>query len=280
MGYAVRGRYGARPPEKDFRDYKLTKTAKSIALPAKYSTLDKIGYELRIKNQNQVSSCVAHATSSILEYYGHNDLSTNFIYGLQNKEYGREWEGMLLRDACGIVKKYGDMRENDCPGNVEVPKAWSKAEVALSDGAKAATALEYRIKSYVSLSSQKDIKVALYQYGPVLASVNWYDGYVPDAKGVIRANKTGESGYHAIMIYGWDETGFLCQNSWGRLWGKNGRFTLPYTIKIEEAFSLVDDELNGTDIKAPKKNWFTNLLYKALNAIVNFLIRIFLNLKN
>jgi hypothetical protein len=43
--------------------------------------------------------------STILEYFdkGRNNLSTNFIYGLQKELCSNETKGMYLRDACKIV---------------------------------------------------------------------------------------------------------------------------------------------------------------------------------
>ena len=48
----------------DVRDYKIAGSGKED-LPEEY----EINILPRIKNQKQVNSCVAHSTSSILEYY-------------------------------------------------------------------------------------------------------------------------------------------------------------------------------------------------------------------
>jgi hypothetical protein len=62
----------------DSRDFKL-KASASAKLPEEFS----LPLKMPVKNQRQVSSCVAHATSSILEYHTepYKELSTNFIYG-------------------------------------------------------------------------------------------------------------------------------------------------------------------------------------------------------
>jgi hypothetical protein len=52
---------------------------------------------------------VAHATSSILEYFNYKEiqdsrqLSTDFIYGMQGIKFNRLEKGMYLRDACKIA---------------------------------------------------------------------------------------------------------------------------------------------------------------------------------
>ena len=268
----LRINYGALPPKVDLRDYKLSKTAiQSEQFPEKF----ECELSIPVKNQGSVASCVAHATSSILEYYSlGNVLSTNFIYGIQKQFSGYDGGGMYLRDACGIVKKYGDMLENDCPGNTEVPDCWDIAESAISDKEKEARAYNNKIDKYVSLKDDNDVKRFLMNYGPVLSSVYWYNSFRTGKDGVLNDNKIGDVGYHAIMVYGWNDKGFLCQNSWGKSWGNKGRFILPYTIKLEESFGLVDDAaLHPDNIVEPKRNVFIDFIYKIINFVINLFKR-------
>ena len=251
----------------DVRDYRIACVSEET-FPEEFevSTLPKV------KNQSSVSSCVAHASSSILEYHEllagrENKLSTNFIYGIQKSECGYEGKGMYLRDACKIVCNYGDMLESDCPGNTEIPECWEKAEKALEDEEAKSRAKSFRIKSYFSCSSENDIKKALMNYGPVLASFKWYKSYKTDKNGVLTTEQKDESGYHAVMIYGWNKTGFKCQNSWGTAWGKKGRFIVPFEIKVAEARCFVD--ALDTDIIVPKRNVFLDFFYKVLNFVLN-----------
>lgn len=258
---------GCLKSKTDVRDYKITCVSPK-QLPEEY----EISILPRVKNQKSVNSCVAHTTSSILEYYENimgrnNKLSTNFIYGIQKEVCGYEGQGMYLRDACKIVSKYGDMLESDCPGNDEVPKCWKIAEDCLKDESIKEIASSFKINSYFSCTNNNAIKEAIMNYGPVLASINWYDSYKPDKNGVLPVTKKGGNGYHAIMIYGWDKIGFKCQNSWGKSWGKDGRFIAPYAIKIEEARCFVDEV--DTKVFIPKRNTIFDVIYKLLNFFIN-----------
>lgn len=251
----------------DVRDYKITCSSKA-QLPDEY----EVNILPRVKNQKNVNSCVAHTTSSILEYYENiagrdNKLSTNFIYGIQKAECGHEGQGMYLRDACKIVSKYGDMLESECSGNTEVPECWEIAEESLNNESFKSNAEAFKIKSYFSCTSISAIKEAIMNYGPILASINWYDSYVPNSDGILPTVQSGDSGYHAIMIYGWDKVGFKCQNSWGKYWGNGGRFTAPYAIKIQEARCFVDEV--DTKIIIPKRNQILDIIYKIINFILN-----------
>lgn len=258
--------FGALPPKTDVRDYKVAGAAnEKIELPKEYS----VDYLPPIKNQGGVSSCVAHATASILEYHdrGQHTLSTNFIYGGQNSICNRDGKGMYLRDACKIVRKYGDALEEDCKGNTEVQSCYDIADAALADSETMNKAARFKINSYADANTIEDIKYAIYTYGPVLISVKWYNDYKVDKNGVMYTSETGDHSYHAMMAYGWNETGFLVQNSWGKLWGNKGRAVLPYQYGIREAKAMVDAD--NDDIIVPKRNGFLDIVYAILNFFAN-----------
>ena len=266
MDFTPRFGMGSLPPKTDVRDYQVKAGVARIAeLPEEYS----VEPCMKIKDQGCVSSCVAHATSTILEFHdGAKDtLSTNFIYGGQRAICEREGAGMYLRDACKIVKDYGNPLESQCRGNDEVPDCYDIAEKALSDTEVMETAKMYKINSYASVYTDADIKYAIMNYGPVLASVKWfYDTYVDD-NNVMQTSHKGDYGYHAIVLYGWNKKGFLMQNSWGRSWGNKGRAILPYTYGINECRAIVDAD--NEDIVVPTRNRLLDIVYKIINFLCN-----------
>lgn len=260
----------------DVRDYKITGSG-TDTLPTEFS----IKNLPTVKNQKDVNSCVAHVTSSILEWYDSqvgesNKLSTNFIYGIQKQFCGQDGEGMYLRDACKIVTEYGDMLETDCSGNDEVPECWGKAENALQSTEAKDRAKFFLIGSYYDLKNNNAIKKAIYKYGPVLGAIKWYDNFVPNSQGLLKGEQTGNYGYHAIMIYGWNKDGFLCQNSWGTAWGNKGRFILPWSVPVAEAKALIDSsvDIDVADVKIPQKSSRLKIVYNFINLIINFLKKI------
>lgn len=263
---------GCLPEKKDVRDYKLKVRAVGDAnLPEDFV----FSKEVSVKNQENVNSCVAHAMSSILESYTDTPLSTNFIYGTQKKLYGHEGEGMYLRDACATALKYGDMEYEDCPGNTEVPECYESAEAALNCPEKREAAYYYRVNRYFSCNSPADIKYAIYNYGPVLAALNWsYSFYVND-EGILSCEEVNPEycGGHAVMVIGWTKDGFLCQNSWGEDWGMNGKFILPYSMKFTEARGIEDynNALDSSEdpIKEPSTIFTLKVLYMIINRILN-----------
>lgn len=261
---------GCKLSSTDIRDYKVKAPGKEIKLPESF----KWGLEnVTIKDQGSVCSCVAHASSSILEFHNHNKnaLSTNFIYGFEEAYE----PGMSLRMACEIMMKYGDPSLPKCPGNYERPYAHghflryiNQSDLAVKQAST--------IKSYYMCADEEAIKYAIYTYGPVLAGVDFPTDYTLDRTGNIRFNKAAlKQEYHAIMIYGWDKTGFWCVNSWGKSWGKNGCFHFNYgNGMLKEAralvpgkFELQKDKYLVTTKAADSKN--INIVYKMINKVLN-----------
>ena len=256
---------GALKPKIDKRDYQVR--AGASQLPESYICTDLPP----VKNQRNVSSCVAHATAAILETLNKKEtgkfipLSTNFIYGMQGIAFNRLESGMYLRDACKIVREYGNPSEHSINGNTEQPECTKELQSKLTDDIYKEAKI-YHINSYAKCKTAEDIKHALINYGPVLASVKWYDKYSLKDK-VINMDTKSNYGYHAIMIYGYDEKGWLCQNSWGRYWNYDGKFIYPYKAKLEEAWSFVDAE--NEDVYTPTNNNWLDYIYKFINYIIN-----------
>lgn len=260
--------YGSLLSPTDLRDYQV-----ACGAPADLPETFELDFSnIKIKNQGRVNSCVAHAISTILEYHskGLYNLSTNFFYGIQKSYCDHEGQGMYLRDACKIATKLGDPTLDDCPGNNEVPNCYSVAEEAMANSAIMERAADFRTASYYACKNNDDIKQALVNYGPILASIQWFKDLKAKNGILTKTGNSTEGGYHAFVIYGYNEQGFLCQNSWGKTWGKGGRFILPYDFKIREARGLIDLE-NDTFVTPPKKSKWAEYLYKLVNLIVNLL---------
>lgn len=257
--------FGVRPPKTDLRDYMV-----------KAGAINVENFELTglpsVKNQRSVSSCAAHSSSSILEWFNnketneYRELSTGFIYAMQGVAFNRFDRGMYLRDVCKIIQKYGDCLVETVPYNIEMPECYNHLKKDLNDDVYNEAAI-CRIKSYARCTTDKAIKYALMQYSPVLMSVKWYNSCKVGKDGTVNFDTTSGNGYHAVMVYGFNEKGWLCQNSWGKLWGNNGRFILPYKYGFREAWSFVDEK--NSNIHKPRQSSVLDLLYKAFNFIIN-----------
>lgn len=232
----------------------------------------QVNWRPAIKDQGAVGSCVAHATSEILEWFNRHEtgrsdrLSTDFIYGMQGVAFGREKSGMYLRDACKIAQQYGDCYKVTIDTNTEQPECTAKLKIELNEDIYN-EAYQFHIQSYAQCKTDNAIKHAIMNYGPVLASIKWYDKNKLLPNGVIEFDETSNYGGHAIMVYGWNKDGWLCQNSWGKSWNKDGTFIQKYNSGFREAWSFVDAQ--NTDVIAPINNKWKKWIIKLINWFIN-----------
>ncbi len=249
----------------DCRDYHIACVCET-AFPETFSL-----EEVSVKDQGSTGSCVAHACSTVVEY--HNKVqektdtvfSTEFIYGYRPTGY-YVGEGMYLREALKTISKLGDCPLANLRGNHEYADAMKNVEAKLEELKD--LAYPHRISTYMRVDTVDEIKQALTKYGYVLASMKWYKDYKLK-NGVYTFESDETRGNHCVVIYGWDERGWLVQNSWGRGWGQKGKFVVPFDFKWNETWSITDNVINGEDIIKPTEKWYVRVFYKIINFFKN-----------
>lgn len=259
--------FGALPSPKDIRDYRLAAAAlTTVKLPESYML-----EPARIKCQGSHPTCVAHALSSLVEYFNLRDsgfnylFSTDFIYGCRTDD-DYLGEGMYLRDGLKVIQKYGDVRHSQLPGNTDVPTARKKVFADFEN--LAIEALPNRISTYYRISSLNELKYAIYTGGPVPANMKWFTSAYASLDGIYHYTNTEIKSYHAVLIIGWTKDYLIVQNSWGITWGRKGLFYVPID-KIDEVFyefyGVTDDIGN---ITKPTK------LTNKFSSLINFILRV------
>lgn len=254
----------------DVRDYRIATTAKEF--PASF-----VLPEVSVKNQGSVGSCVAHACSSVVEFHnkrqeGTNTVfSTEFIYGYRPAGY-YVGEGMYIRNALKTLREVGDCPKADLSGNHECDKAMAVVEARLDELKD--LAYPHRISTYAKVKTVDEIKQALMDFGYVVVSMPWHEDYQL-VDGVYTFKSTKNRGYHCVVIYGWDERGWLVHNSWGSGWGQKGKFIVPFDFKWREAWAVTDNVIGEGDVIRPEDNWFVKNFSKIINIVVNFFRKVF-----
>lgn len=247
----------------DVRDYHIA-TAKDFPETFELSSVS-------VKDQGSTGSCVAHACSSVVEYHnkkqqGTNTIfSTEFIYGYRPLGY-YVGEGMYIRDALKTITKLGDCPLTNLRGNHECKEAMAKVEEQFNELVD--KAYPHRISSYAKIKTEKEIKTALMNYGYVVVSMDWHKDYKLK-NGVYTYTSKETSGRHCVLIYGWNEQGWLVHNSWGHNWGRKGKFIVPFDFKWNEAWAVIDNIVNEGDIIRPEEKWYIKLFSKIINFIAN-----------
>lgn len=248
----------------DARDYRGVCTSDANLFPKEFELPI-----IRIKNQGRVGSCVAHALSTVVEYYNYiqsnsqTEMSVGYIYG-NRKLSSHVGSGMIVRDALATLQLYGDVPKVNFSDNVEVPEAINKFNEVADDLYD--TGYPNRISSYYRLKTDNDIKAVLQSNNPVVVAIKWYsDMKVMD--GILTTNYKNYSGGHCMIIYGWNEKGWKVQNSWGKSWGDKGTCIIPYDMKLRETWAVGDNITNNIVIKKPFSSDFGKLIAKVLNML-------------
>ncbi len=253
------------------------------ALPAKYSAVER-GYVTDIKQQGAVGTCAAFSLVSCLESdyimqgYGTNentDFSEAYFYWWSINSYwsdkasgyfgdgmtytGDLWNlGLGEYDVLSVLKTDGALAlENDFPYSTITSYMGNYTNKdRFSSGCNATIGKVVRF----SRDKVNSVKDWVYKHGGV--SVSFFTGrYEKSDLGTVAINRLASANNHAVCIVGWDDnfkskqmtsTGaYLCKNSWGKLWGDNGYFWLPYSDPTISGLFGVTVEVNDKcDIKS------------------------------
>lgn len=266
-------RMGYIPSPKDLRDYKVAKVArKQVELPTEFQLAPTA-----IKNQGSVGSCVAHALSSALEASKNINYSTGWIYGYRPESYYQE-AGMIPREAMKTIQKIGAVKHKDFPYNIEMQRGKTLVDNSLKKLSPLAN--EFKIHSYAKISTKQEIKEFLYLNKlPVPFAIDTYNGMLIDENNNIIVpdfDKDECTGGHMMLVIGWNEKGFIIQNSWGKDWGNNGLAILPYDYPIDEAWGITistSDQSEQPVIVKPKFYWIRKIIQLIINFIVGKLVK-------
>ena len=233
--------HGALKSPKDVRSYRVVSASSLGDLPATY----EIQNMPDVKNQGFYSACVSYALSVIAEWhcrrYGDETADLSPFYNYGNRRY-TTWtgKGLYSCDALKTARKVGFVTTKQFPYKGEMPSIQENFEREYDELVD--VGMPNRFSETYVVRTQEEIKAALMVHGPVLTSIEWYaDIRVKDGVITTKAEANDRNSNHAMVIYGWNETGWLIQNSYGTLWGNKGRAVLPYSVPLRETYGIIDE---------------------------------------
>lgn len=198
-------KFGYIKSQLDLRDYKVYGLTSNDDLPTEFSLSG-----VPIKNQENVNSCVAFVLSEILEYSMENKYSTGWIYGYRPSDY-YQGKGMSPRDALKTIHNLGAVEEYQFKYNLEIPDIKNLVDNNLNKLKPYAS--NCKISGYVKLSTVNDIKSWIYDKKiPILIAIQTNGLELED--NIIKIPNDYSNTGHALMVIGWNNDGFIVQNSW------------------------------------------------------------------
>lgn len=251
-------KFGCLKEKEDKRDYR----AKVVSAP-KFPTQFSLSMP-SVKDQGVVGSCVAHSLATFLERYFAMNFSVGFIYGYRPDNYSHS-SGMYPREALKTIQKIGDVQQGVFNYNIEVPEIIKLVNERLDE--LKSLAKDYKIESYARIYTENEIKSCLYSGTPVPASIPVYNNLELNEKYQVKQEGTLD-GYHMILIYGWNEDGFMFQNSWGKSWGDSGRAIISYNYEIDSAWAI---SMKNNNINTYQTFW--QRVYKLILRIRSLFIK-------
>jgi hypothetical protein len=254
----------ARPDRLDLRD--LIYRAPLRSLPARWpvdADLKKLlpAYVKsgRILNQGNEGACTGFGLACV----------TNYLYWLRHLEApnasrpepvsprmfyelaklydewpGQDYEGSSCRGALKGWHKHGVCSSTLWPYTLDKVGA-GVFQRPLPGWDEDATCRPLGVYYRVDKKSVVDMQAAIYEIGAIYVSGDVHDGWGLAASAMPAshdklpriAGMTQKTGGHAFALVGFNERGFVVQNSWGNGWGASGFAVLPYE----------DWVTNGTD---------------------------------
>lgn len=212
---------------------------------------------LTIKHQGETNACTGFGLSAVVEHLLRSaereqgvDISPFMLYSMARRydEYpgSVEDEGSSLRGALKGWFKHGACAARFFPG-LDMPAAADKPEDDWwFDAVKRPLGAYYRIEA----KAITDMHIALVETGVLYVSAachsGWDDGIEQPVRKTrptsfmdiweipVRPGGAAHAG-HAFAIVGYNERGFLVQNSWGTDWGSHGYALLTYDDWLRNA---------------------------------------------
>ena len=217
----------------DKRDYPYTLSGSQQS-----NIVDLRNYCSTIEDQGQLGSCTGNAIAGAIELLENRenrtlDVSRLFIYYYERLIEGtvNYDSGAYIRDGIKACYTYGAPTENLWPYNISKFRT-KPTNAAIIDAAKR------KVKLYQRAADFNAVIDAINSGYPVIVGFNVYSSF--DTKAVTNTgvmpypnvNKEKLLGGHAVLIVGYNKNNntFIVRNSWGKYWGDNGYFYMPFQV--------------------------------------------------
>ena len=235
-------RYGTHPDIPDHRDHYF-KPSKKLKIP---EAVDLRPHCPPVYNQHKLNSCSANALAGVVWYEMlRNDPQATspsrlFIY-YNERARERKVSGNVpvsLRDGYKTLSTQGV-----CPEEM-----WPYVYARFTDKPRAHcyhVAKSQRVSAYARIHrSVESMRAVLASGHPFTVGISVHESFEENrmkhtGRGYLPKRGERLLGGHAVAVVGYHDESqrFLLRNSWGKKWGLEGYFTLPYDYLLHEALA-------------------------------------------
>lgn len=200
-------------------------------------------YVAYIEDQGNVGCCVAEATTNAIEILLQRDnkyrpLSVLFTYFCARSNEGIQYgpDGVQrIADALWMANAVGVVDGSAWPFVPGKENVLPPADVFLDAAKLKVTAYQFAgISTPTAMQNWRNQIAAGYPIIIALQVTNQIFGLQPQDMYMGTLSEPAISS-HALCVIGYDERGFIVENSWGKDWCDQGCFHLPYETAIQDA---------------------------------------------
>ncbi len=249
-----------RPDRLDLRDREYRPPLLSLpdAWPLRedYKELFKIYNNSKmVLNQGEEGACTGFGLAAVINYLFWRDLfdvnhgvvhtkeiegkkvSSKMLYNMArvyDEWKGEDYEGSSCRGAMKGWHRHGVCNRDTWPHEREIEKK-DKKKYPSKDWSKEAVRNPLGAYYRINKDSVVDMQAAIKEVGAIYCSATVHEGWwLGETKELqIIEHKPNKRGGHAFAILGYNEDGFVVQNSWGEEWGYLGFAVLKYKDWVE-----------------------------------------------
>jgi C1A family cysteine protease len=204
------------------------------------TSLDLRDYVTPVKDQGNCGSCWAFATTGALE-------SATLISGVSTDPNLDLAEQILVSCSgagnCGggYISYASDfIRDTGLPLESCYPYTAKNGKCRAACSSWWLSTYKITKWNWVTTTSPTvdAIKTALYNYGPLVTTMDVYTDFFSYGSGVYKYVLGNYAGGHAVLIVGYDDLDqyFIVKNSWGTDWGESGYFRIAYSELISKVY--------------------------------------------
>ena len=217
-------KYGWIKSKEDTRDHIVAFNSLQSNYP---KTFDMRAKMPPIQDQGNLGSCTAHGIGALVQYKHRFNPSRLFIY--YNERVLEDTVkcdcGATIRNGIKSISKIGVCEEKYW--DYKIGKFAKKPPIEAYNNAQ-----KNLIESYRRVNQTEDgLKYILSQGFPIVFGFIVKESFENIGKdGLYKPTRWEDTlGGHCVTIVGYNETHFICRNSYGEKWGAKGYFLMPFS---------------------------------------------------